>query len=143
MKSILLSAFSAIALLVSQNFANATVSTVSDIKNPNFVCFHISKSEALVFKTTNPQRIWKTLQDREGKIKTYKALQLGLSEMDLTSDFKAIDTFKANVTKDYQLLGSFEAQPDGEIALSVTLNYLPDGSRSNITDQYNCSRVRN
>ena len=143
MKSILVSAFSAFALLFSQNFANAGDTTVSDIKNPNLICFHVSKSEALVFKTTTPQRVWRTLQDREGKIKTYKALQLGLAKIDIDSELKEFNSFKANVTEGYQLTGSFENQTDGEVALSVSSTYLPGSDKSNITDNYNCSRAQN
>lgn len=143
MKSMLVSAFSAFALLFSQNFANAGDTTVSDIKNPNLICFHVSKSEALVFKTSAPQRVWKTLQDREGKIKTYKALQLGLAKIDVDADLKEYNSFKANVTEGYQLSGLFENQTDGEVALAVTSTFLPNSEKSNITDNYNCSRAQN
>ena len=143
MKSILVFAFSAFTVMFSQNFANAGDTTVSDIKNQNLICFHVSKSEALVFKTTSPQKIWKTLQDREGKIKTYKALQLGLAKIDADADLKEYNSFKANVTEGYQLSGSFENQTDSEVALTVTSTFLPNSEKSNITDNYNCSRVQN
>lgn len=146
MKTILLT-LSAFAMMFTQTIANAKATTVSHIKSPNLVCFHISKPEALVFKTSAPQKIWKTLQDKEGKIKTLNALQLGISKMDvagdLVGDLAEGNSFKAQLLPGYQLSGAFENQTDGEVALSVTSTYLPDGNKSNITDQYNCSRIKN
>ena len=139
MKYFIFFTFLAVAFFGSLNFAYAEGTTVSNIKNANIVCFHISKSEALVFKISQPQKIWKTLQDSEGKVKTKNALQLGLSNMNLISDSKSIDS----ITEGYRLNGKFESGSDGELALSVTSTYLPDGDKSVATDQYNCSKVKN
>ncbi len=143
MKYFLFFTFLAVAFFGSLKFAYAEGTIVTDIKNANIVCFHISKSEALVFKTSQPQKVWKTLQDSEGKVKTKNALQLGLSKMNLLSDLRSIESFNAYITEGYRLNGTFESSSDGELALSVTSTYLPDGDKSNVTDQYNCSRVKN
>ena len=143
MKYFIFFTFLAVAFFGSLKFAYAKGTFASDIKNANIVCFHISKSEALVFKTSKPQKIWKTLQDSEGKVKTKNALQLGLSNMNLISDSKSIDSFNAYITEGYRLNGTFESSSDGDLALSVTSTYLPDGDKSVATDQYNCSKVKN
>lgn len=143
MKYFLFFTFLAVAFFGSLKFAYAEGTIVTDIKNANIVCFHISKSEALVFKTSQPQKVWKTLQDSEGKVKTKNALQLGLSKMNLLSDLRSIESFNAYITEGYRLNGTFESGSDGELALSVTSTYLPDGDKSNVTDQYNCSKVKN
>ena len=143
MKYFIFFTFLAVAFFGSLKFAYAKGTFASDIKNANIVCFHISKSEALVFKISKTQKIWKTLQNSDGTAKTINALQLGLSKMNLTSDLKSIDSFNAYLTEGYQLNGTFESSSDGELALSVTSTYQPDGDKSIATDQYNCSKVKN
>ncbi len=143
MKYFLFFTFLAVAFFGSLKFAYAEGTTVSDIKKANIVCFHITKSEALVFKTTAPQRIWKTAQDREGKVKVGNALQLGIAKITLAEDDRTIHSFRAYVTEGYRMNGLFESGADGELALTVKSNYLPDGDRSNVTDQYNCSKIKN
>ncbi len=143
MRYFLFFSFLAIAFLGSIQFAYAEGTTVSDIKKADVVCFHISKSEALVFKTATPQRIWKTAQDREGHVKISNALQLGIAKVNLAEDGTSIHSFRAYITEGYRLNGTFENGADGEFALSVTSIYLPDGDKSNVTDQYNCSKIKN
>ena len=142
MKLNLLVILCALSFTITNNVALASSTTVSDIKDANIVCINLAKSEALVFKTTNPQKIWKTAQNREGKIKKNNALQLGQFEIYGNKTNESLHAFKAKITEGYQLIGTFESQSaDGEFSLSVLSTYLPDGNKSNITDYYNCSKT--
>lgn len=136
-----LSILSTLLVTFSLAFAMAAPSTVSDIKGADIVCINLTKSEALVFKTSKPQKIWRTSQDREGHVKNSQALQLGLVEIASSVEGKKIAYFRASITEGYQLAGSFDLQTAAEFSLSVTSTYLPDGNRGNVTDYYNCSKT--
>ena len=140
MKIWFLSILSTLFITFSVAFAMASSTTVSDIKGADLVCINLTKSEALVFKTSAPQKIWRTIQDREGRVKNFQALQLGQAEIAGNLAARRLDSFKASITEGYQLTGAFDLQSAGEFALSVTSSYLPDGNRGNVTDHYNCTR---
>lgn len=130
-----------LTVTLSQAFAAKT--TVSNIKEENVVCFNVSKPDALVFKTTAPVKIWKAGQDKEGKLKVKNALELGESSIGQDADLNRLDGFKAEVTKGYEISGVFDQLSDGDIPLTVTSKYLPDSSKSNVVDHYNCQAVKN
>lgn len=141
MKATLFSKLLATVIILSQVQAFAAKTTVSTIKDENVICFNVAKSDALVFKTTAPQKVWKAQQDREGKLKVKNALQLGQTELkqDSKNDLK---NFKAEMTEGYQLSGSFDGQVDGDFPLTVTSTYLPEGNKSKVIDHYNCQSVK-
>lgn len=132
-----------LSTLVSFAFAqtaSAASTTRSDIKDYNYVCMHISKPEALVFKTTSPQKIWKTAIDSKGDIKIAHAMQLGRIQINAQNlkDKTSVATFKADLAVGYQIKGLFEKDTDGELPLTVVADYTPDGTTSSIKDHYNC-----
>jgi len=53
--------------------AHAAKTEAKKIEDPNYICIHTNKPEALVFKTTSPQKIWKTSVLKTGEIKKEKA----------------------------------------------------------------------
>lgn len=140
MNNSLLAILATLFLTFTNSLVNAFPTTVSDIKDANVACVHMAKSEVLMFKVSKPQKVWHTQHDRDGKIKIYKALQLGQAEIFASKGSKGVNSFRANITEGYQLNGFFENQAaDGSFSLSVTSIYLPDGNRSNVIDHYNCS----
>lgn len=136
MKSIQLVLLATLSLVVTNAFAAST--TRSNIKDYNYVCMHITKPEALVFKTTSPQKIWKTSINKDGQIKKDKAIQLGQIIINAQNSKNKITTFKADLGVGYQIKGLMENDTDGELPLTVTSSYLPDGNLSSAKDHYNC-----
>ena len=126
------------ALLATQ-FAEAAP-ILSEIKNYNYVCMHITKPDALVFKTSTPQKIWRTTIDRSGQITKGKAFELSqpLINAEAINRVGELASFKAQLTKNYQIKGFFAKDTDGELPLTVVSTYLPDGNTSQIKDRYNC-----
>jgi len=112
----------------------------SEIKDYDYVCYHVAKQEALVFKTSAPQKIWRTNLNKEGQIKTSKAFQLNQVSMNSENINKdgQVASFKGSLAKDYEIKGLFEKESDGELPLTVVSSYLPDGTTSQIKDHYNC-----
>lgn len=138
MKSFNLVLSLALSLAAINTFAAST--TRSNIKDYNYVCMHITKPEALVFKTSSPQRIWKTSINKDGQIKKDQAVQLGqiiINAQNVNSKNK-IATFKADLGVGYQIKGLFESDIDGDLPLTVVSSYLPDGAPSSAKDHYNC-----
>ena len=130
-----------IFILITTFQAISVMAAVSDIKDHNYVCTHIKKEEALVFKTTAPQKIWRTGLNEKGEIKTKNAFEL--SEIKINSDAinkeGQVASFKAKLTKNYEIKGLFAKGTDQDLPLTVITNYTPDGKQSQITDRYNCS----
>lgn len=126
------------ALLATQ-FADAAP-ILSEIKNYNYICMHITKPDALVFKTSAPQKIWRTTIDRSGQITKGKAFELSQALINAEPINRAgeLASFKAQLAKNYQIKGYFAKNTDGELPLIVVSTYLPDGSTSQIKDRYNC-----
>ncbi len=128
-------------ILITALQAFAATAAVSQIKDYNYVCTHITKPEALVFKTSSPQKIWRTTLNEKGQIKTGKAFQLS----DIKINAEAINkegqvaSFKARLAKNYELKGLFAKDTDGDLPLTVVSSYIPDGKLSQIKDRYNCS----
>ena len=141
MKIWILSILSTLLITFSVALAYSSPSIVSDIKDAELACVNITKSEALIFKTTEPQKIWRTSQDREGRIRSKKALELGKVEIAGKLSARRLDYFRAHVTEGYQLVGVFDLESVGPFSLTVTSTYLPDGKPSIVTDHYNCSRA--
>ncbi len=141
MKICFLSILSTLIITFSFALAYSQPTQISDIKNAELTCVNLTKPEALVFKTTSPQKIWRTSQDREGRIKIAKALELGKIEIAGKLSARQLDYFKANVTESHQLVGVFDLESVGAFSLSVTSTFLPNGHRSLVTDHYNCSRT--
>lgn len=141
MKATLFSKLLTTVIFLSQVQAFAAKTTVSTIKDEDVICFNVSKPDALVFKTTSPQKVWKAQQDREGKLKIKNALQLGAAELNQDSS-NGLKNFKAKMTENYQISGSFDSQVDGDSPLTVTSTYLPEGNKSAVTDHYNCQSVK-
>ncbi len=140
MKSMNLLLIAAAASFATAQFATAASTTRSDIKDYNYVCMHITKPEALVFKTSAPQKIWKTAIAKNGDIKKEKAMQLGQIQINAQNlkDNSQVATFRANVAAGYQIKGLFEKDTDGELPLTVVSSYLPDGISATVKDHYNC-----
>ncbi len=140
MKTVNLYILSAVVSFAVVQFANAASTSRSDIKDYNYVCMHISKPEALVFKTTSPQKIWKTSIAANGEIKKDLAMQLGKIQISAQNlkDKNNVATFKADMAVGYQIKGLFEKDTDGELPLTVVSNYLPDGITNSVKDHYNC-----
>lgn len=136
MKSLNLVLSLALSLAASSSFAAST--TRSNIKDYNYVCMHITKPEALVFKTSSPQRIWKTSINKDGQIKKEQAIQLGQIIINAQNSKNKMAAFKADLGIGYQIKGSIETDIDGELPLTVTSSYLPDGAPSSAKDHYNC-----
>ena len=132
--------FTATLLLISAQ-ANAAINTKSQIKDYNYVCTHTTKPEALVFKTTTPQKIWRTGLNEKGEIKKNKAFELTKIKINTASlkNEGDVASFKANLAKDYELKGVFVKETDGEIPLTTISSYIPDGKQSQIKDKYNCT----
>ncbi|MBC7421639.1 MAG: hypothetical protein H7328_13000 [Bdellovibrio sp.] len=140
MKSINLYVLSAVVSFTVAQVATAASTTRSDIKDFNYVCMHITKPEALVFKTTSPQKIWRTSINANGEIKKDRAMQLGQIQINAQNlkDKSKVATFKADMAVGYQIKGLFEQDTDGELPLTVVSSYLPDGITGSIKDHYNC-----
>lgn len=110
------------------------------IEDPNYICIHTTKPEALVFKTTSPQKIWKTSVLKSGEIKKEKASEFKKVQVNSASiniEGK-VASFKAELTKNYEIKGLFEKQSDEDIRLTVVSNYIPDKNQSQRKDNYNC-----
>ncbi len=118
----------------------ATQKKSSEIKDYNYVCMHASKPDALIFKTTTPQKIWRTTIDRNGQITKGKAFELSKIDINAESINRAgeLASFKGQLTKNYEIRGFFAKDSDGELPLTVISTYLPDGKSSQIKDNYNC-----
>lgn len=119
----------------------ATQITFSDIKDYNYVCMNINKPTALVFKTSTPQKIWRTTLTTDGQIKTKNAFEL--SHINLNSEYSSLSTekissFKAQLEKNYEIKGLFEKDFDGDLPLTVVSTFTPEGKESQIIDHYNC-----
>ena len=114
---------------------------VSDIKNYDYICTHITKAEVLVFKTSFPQKIWRTGLNEKGSIKIKKAFQLSQVKMNYVSlkEEGQVASFKAQLAKDYEIKGLFIKETDGEIPLTVISSYKLDPNLTPIKDRYNCS----
>ena len=126
------------ALLATQ-FADAATAG-SEIKDFNYVCMHVTKPEALVFKTSAPQKIWRTTIDRTGQITKGKAFELSQPVINAQAINRTgeLASFQAKLAKNYQIKGYFAKDTDGELPLTVVSTYLPDGSTSQLKDRYNC-----
>jgi hypothetical protein len=127
-------------LILIQIKAHAYVATVSNITGENIICFNTAKSDALVFKTSDTQKIWKATHDKEGKLKVKNALQLGKTQLIFSTDGNYLKDFKADLTENYHLSGSFEAETDGDFSLKVTKT---EGDKGESFDYYNCQPVKN
>lgn len=112
----------------------------SEIKNHNYICIHTKKPEALVFKTSSPQKIWRTTLTSEGKIKTQKAYEFKVTHINSEKINKdnEVASFKANIAKDYELKGLFTKKGEGDLPLVVISTYTPDKDQTKRTDNYNC-----
>lgn len=127
-----------VASFVALSSLQATAST--QIQDPNYVCVHTQKPEALVFKTSTPQKIWKTSLLKSGEIKRAKAFELKKPQINAASiniEGK-VSSFKAELTKDYEVKGLFEKQTDEDIRLVVISNYAPQKKATQRKDSYNC-----
>lgn len=129
--------------LISAYAAAATPSSASftsPIQDPNYVCVHTEKPEALVFKTTSPQKVWRTPITKSGKFKKGKAfefqkLQINAAAINIEGK---VASFKAELAKNYEVKGLFEKQTDEDIRLTVVSNYTIDKGASQRKDNYNC-----
>ena len=123
----------------------STTTSLSEIQNYNYVCIHVSKPEALVFKTTSPQKIWRTTLTRDGEIKKGKAFQLSQIQINGESIEKEgeLASFRAHLAKDYEIKGFFSKDTDEDLPLTVVSTYIPDGGTSQIKDHYNCESQLN
>lgn len=116
----------------------ATPRTTQKITNFNYVCVHTQSSDTLVFKTTVPQKIWRTTLKQNGKIKLEAASELQniqLNAATINIEGKAA-SFKGELTKNYEIKGLFQKQIDEEIPLTVVTTYTPDKTQKK--DNYNC-----
>jgi hypothetical protein len=140
MKTINFLIVATIATFSAAQLATASSTTRSYIKDYNYICMHVTKPEALVFKTSVPQKIWKTAIRKTGEIKKEKAIQLGQIQINAQNlkDKSQVATFKADVAAGYQIKGLFEKDTDGELPLTVVSEFLADGINSTIKDHYNC-----
>ncbi len=131
---------SIVILIATFNTLIATAA-VSDIKDHNYVCTHITKQEALVFKTTTPQKIWRTGLTEKGEIKIKSAFELSEIKINTEAINKEgqVASFNALLTKNYEIKGLFAKDTDGDLPLTVITSYKPDGKQSQIRDSYNCS----
>ncbi len=120
---------------ISTNTANAKR---TEITNYNYVCVHIKKPEALVFKTTKPSKAWRTIVKSDGKIKEGKAFELQnlkINSPAINVEGKAA-SFKANLAKDYEIKGLFQKQSDEDIKLTVITSFTLENNLKR--DTYNC-----
>lgn len=127
-----------IAVLTSWLSLNQAKATTSEMKDYNYICIHIKKPEALVFKTSFPNKAWRTIVKSDGTIKEGKAFEL--SNLKLNGAAINIDgrvaSFKANLAKDYEIKGLFQKQTDQDIKLSVITSFTIENNLKR--DTYNC-----
>lgn len=127
-----------ITILTAWISLNTAYASTSEIKNYNYVCIHIKKAEALVFKTTAPSKAWRTIVKADGKIKEGKAFEL--QNLKINSAAIKIEgkvaSFKANLAKDYEIKGLFQKQTDEDIKLTVITSFTVENNLKR--DTYNC-----
>ncbi len=133
------------SIKTSQNFVINNEPTFSDAKDYDYVCYNVTKPEALIFKTSAPQKIWKTSLNKEGQLKLKKAFQLNQIYVNSENINKLgqVASFKASLAKNYEIKGLFEKESHDELPLTVVSSYLPDGTTSQIKDHYNCEAQKN
>lgn len=139
-KSLTAAVFTVFLSTASFATAKPIKSVSSPIQEPNYICTHAQKPEALVFKTTAPQKAWKTQVLKTGEIKKGKAFELQKLQINapaINIEGK-IASFKAELTKNYEIKGLFQKQTDEDIRLVVISRYTPDGNLSQRIDSYNC-----
>lgn len=139
-KSLTATAFAALMSLQSLAASKPDKSVSSLIRDPNYVCTHAQRPEALVFKTTLPQKAWKTQVLKTGEIKKGKAfelqkLQINASAINIEGK---VASFKAELTKNYEIKGLFQKHADEDIRLVVISKYTPEGNANQRIDSYNC-----
>ena len=113
---------------------------LSEIRDHNYICMHVTKPEALVFKTSIPQKIWRTTIDRTGQITKGKAFELSHIAINGEAIEKVgqLASMKGQLAKNYEIKGYFAKDTDGDLPLTVVSTYLPGGTTSQIKDKYNC-----
>lgn len=136
----LFTAISTIYLLIAIEAKAATKidSPKSEITDYNYVCTHTHQPDALVFKTSVPQKAWRTILQKNGEIKKGTAFELKkftVNAAAINIEGKAA-SFKAELAKNYEIKGLFQKQTDNDIHLTVITNYTIDKNQRKET--YNC-----
>lgn len=116
------------------------VSHSSEIKNYDYVCLHTQKPEALVFKISEPQQIWRTTLNKHGQIKTKNAFYLDNVKInpEPLNTTGQVSSFKALLTKNYEIKGLFKKDLENEIPLTVISTYTPESAKNKLIETYNC-----